>query len=79
MVPRTLVLGRRALAPHDDARSNYRMVKEALLSQAPIPSGNIHAIPTDKIDPHEAAAAYERSLKYFMEPIDSIRPGRCST
>jgi 6-phosphogluconolactonase len=52
------------------------MVQEALLSHAPIPSGNIHAIPTDKIGPDEAAAAYEHSLKSFYgaDRLDPSRP-----
>lgn len=68
--------GDERFVPHDDARSNYRMVKEALLSQAPVPSGNIHAIPTENIGPHEAAADYERSLKSFYgaDLLDPSRP-----
>lgn len=68
--------GDERFVPHDDARSNYRMVKEALLSRAPIPIGNIHAIPTDKTGPDEAAAAYERSLKpfYGADLLDPSRP-----
>jgi 6-phosphogluconolactonase len=67
--------GDERFVPHDDARSNYRMVEEALLSQAPIPNGNIHAIPTENIDPHEAAAAYEGSLKSFYG-ADLLNPSR---
>jgi 6-phosphogluconolactonase len=68
--------GDERFVPHDDARSNYRMVAEALLSQAPIPSGNIHAVPTGNSDPHEAAATYERSLKSFhgADRLDPTRP-----
>lgn len=68
--------GDERFVPHHDARSNYRMVEEALLSQAPIPGGNIHAISTDKIGPDEAAAAYERSLKSFYgaDRLDPSRP-----
>jgi len=50
---------------HDDARSNFRMVREALLSRVPIPSANVHAIPTAGVTPEAAAAAYERELKAF--------------
>jgi len=48
-----------------DERSNYRMVQELLLSRAPIPGGNIHAIPTAGGTPGAAAAAYEEELKRF--------------
>jgi 6-phosphogluconolactonase len=60
----------------DDARSNFRMTQEALLSQAPIPAGNVHAVPTENTDPHTAAADYERALKSFYgaERLDPSRP-----
>lgn len=65
----------RFVAP-SDARSNFRMVEEALLSHAPIPAGNIHPVPTEDTDPHEAAAAYERSLAsyYGVGRLDPSRP-----
>jgi 6-phosphogluconolactonase len=68
--------GDERFVPHSDAKSNYRMVAEVLLSQAPIPDANIHAVPTAGNDPHEAAAAYERGLKAFYgaERLDPARP-----
>jgi 6-phosphogluconolactonase len=62
--------------PHDDALSNYRMVREALLSRAPIPPANIHPIPTEGMSPEAAAAAYERELKayYGADRLDPDRP-----
>jgi 6-phosphogluconolactonase len=57
--------GDERFVPHAHHESNYRMAREALLSRAPIPEANIHAIPTDGIGPDEAAAAYERALKAF--------------
>jgi 6-phosphogluconolactonase len=61
---------------HDDAHSNYRMVREALLSHAPIPATNIHAIATDAIDAEAAAIAYEDELKSFYDAarLDPARP-----
>jgi 6-phosphogluconolactonase len=50
--------------PHTDARSNFRMVEEALFSRAPIPEQNIHAISTD-VPPEESARLYERELQTF--------------
>jgi 6-phosphogluconolactonase len=47
--------GDERFVPQDDALSNYRMVREALLSRAPIPPANIHAIPTEGIAPDAAA------------------------
>jgi len=57
--------GDERFVPHDDALSNYRMVREAMLSRAPIPAINIHPIPTDGMSPDAAASAYERDLKSF--------------
>lgn len=61
---------------HDDTLSNYRMVREALLSHASIPATNIHPIPTEGVTPEEAASAYERELKSFYgaERLDPARP-----
>ena len=55
--------GDERFVPHDDARSNYRMARETLLDHAPIPPGNIHPIPTEGVDPAEAARLYEAVLK----------------
>lgn len=68
--------GDERFVPYDDALSNYRMVREALLSRAPIPPANIHAIPTEGITPDAAASAYERELKSFYgtEHLDPDRP-----
>jgi 6-phosphogluconolactonase len=68
--------GDERFVPHDDAQSNYRMVREALLSRAPIPALNIHPVPTDGGSPDAAAAIYERELKSFYgaERLDPARP-----
>jgi 6-phosphogluconolactonase len=71
-----LFWGDERFVPHADALSNYRMVREALLSRAPIPDANIHAIPTEGLTPDAAAAAYERALKSFYgaDRLDPARP-----
>lgn len=46
----------------EDPRSNYRMVHEALLSKAGVPSGNIHRM-HGEMDPAASAAQYEKELK----------------
>ncbi len=68
--------GDERFVPHDDKLSNYRMVREALLSYAPIPPTNVHAIPTEDLTPDAAASAYERELKSFYgaERLDPARP-----
>jgi 6-phosphogluconolactonase len=71
-----LFWGDERFVPHDDASSNYRMVREALLSRVPIPDANIHPIPTEGLTPDAAAAAYERELKAFYgaDRLDPARP-----
>ena len=64
--------GDERFVPHDDPLSNYRMVREALLSRAPIPANNIHPIPTEGITPAEAASAYEHELKSFYGAEDLV-------
>lgn len=67
--------GDERFVPHDDALSNYRMVREALLARAPIPAVNIHPIPTEGLSPEMAAATYERELKTFYGAAH-LDPGR---
>jgi 6-phosphogluconolactonase len=50
-------------AGHPD--SNYRLAREAFISKVPIPSGNVHPIPTESGDPETAAAQYEETLRRF--------------
>jgi 6-phosphogluconolactonase len=67
--------GDERFVPHDDAESNYRMVDEALLSRAPIPAENIHAVPTEDRSPEQAAAEYEATLKRYYG-ADKLSPSR---
>lgn len=52
--------------PPEDAESNYRMAKDALLSKVAIPAGNIFRIPSENLDADAAALQYERTLKNFF-------------
>ncbi len=52
--------------PPDDTRSNYRTARETLLDHIPLPTKNIHPMPTDYAEPQDAARAYERTLKNFF-------------
>jgi 6-phosphogluconolactonase len=47
-----------------------------MLSRAPIPPGNIHAVPTEGMPPDTAASVYERELKSFYGAgsVDPARP-----
>jgi 6-phosphogluconolactonase len=68
--------GDERFVPREDALSNYRMVREAMLDAAPVPPGNIHPVPTEGTTPEEAAAAYDRELKAFYgaDRLDRARP-----
>ena len=68
--------GDERFVPQDDTLSNYRMVREAMLSHVPVPAGNIHAVPTEGTTPEAAAVAYERDLQTFYgaERLDPARP-----
>ena len=68
--------GDERFVPHEDARSNFRMAWETMLSHAPVPQGNIHPVPTENVTPEEAASAYERELKSFYgaPSLDPARP-----
>jgi 6-phosphogluconolactonase len=68
--------GDERFVPHDDAESNFRMAREALLSHVSIPAENIHPIPTAGFSPEEAAAAYQRDLMAFhgAGTLDPARP-----
>ena len=48
--------------PPDDAASNYRMAREALLDHVPLPPANIHRMRGEE-DPALAALAYEQDLQ----------------
>lgn len=51
------------IVPAGDAARNVRMLREHLLAAAPIPPGNLHAIPVDGYGPEEAADAYVDVLR----------------
>jgi len=63
-----LFWGDERYVPHEDPRSNYRMVREALLAQVSIPPENIHPMPTGYPTPDEAARAYENTLQHAFPP-----------
>lgn len=62
--------------PASHARSNYRMVRDALLARVSIPQENVHPIPTHAETPPAAAERYEKDLKAFYgaAALDPARP-----
>ena len=58
--------------------SNFAMARSALLAHVPIPEDRMHAVPVDQLQPEEAAAAYERTLRSVLDarttsPVESQR------
>lgn len=50
----------------DDPKSNYRMAREKLFKNAPVPPENIHPILTSYPNADEAARGYENVLRTFI-------------
>jgi 6-phosphogluconolactonase len=67
--------GDERFVPHDHPASNCRMVREAMLSRAPVPPENVHPIPVDGT-PTEAAERYQQTLQaaYGAAILDPRRP-----
>ncbi|MCK5243294.1 6-phosphogluconolactonase [bacterium] len=49
---------------HED--SNYRMLKQTLLDEAPIPAANVHQVPMAADSPESIAQCYEDTLQEFF-------------
>jgi 6-phosphogluconolactonase len=49
--------------PPDSPYSNYRLAADTFLSKVPIPPDNIHRIPTEYDDIHEAAEVYKAMIQ----------------
>jgi 6-phosphogluconolactonase len=59
--------------PPSDPQSNYRMVRETLLSRVDIPASNVHRIEAER-DPDEAAMLYEEKLRRSFALVDAGPP-----
>jgi 6-phosphogluconolactonase len=66
-----LLFGDERCVPPQHRDSNYRMVREALLEQAPIPP-RVWRMPGEQADPDAAAAAYEATLHTLLGPAGRI-------
>jgi 6-phosphogluconolactonase len=51
------------VAPADSDQRNFKHLRESLLSHAPLPPGNLHAMPVEADDLPAAAAQYARMLE----------------
>lgn len=56
-------LGDERYVPHDHRQSNFRMIRESLLSKLPVPSENIFPMPINYTVIADAARAYESILR----------------
>lgn len=61
-----VLFGDERFVPNDDKRSNYKMARDALLADAPIPADHIHPIPTDTPTVGDSADAYERTVQQVL-------------
>ena len=68
-------VGDERFVPAGDPLNNMAMARSVFLDRC-APAANIHPIPTDGADPHEAARRYERELKSFYgaQALDPARP-----
>ena len=53
--------------PPDDAESNYRMVREALLSKITIPAENVHRVRAELPDAADVARDYAATMRGFFQ------------
>ena len=60
--------------PPDHPDSNYRMVREAMLSRLPVPAANVHRIRAELADAELAALDYEDVLRGFFRPDKGAFP-----
>ncbi|HWK43430.1 MAG TPA: 6-phosphogluconolactonase [Stellaceae bacterium] len=67
--------GDERFVPKDHPDSNFRMVREVLLSHVPVPPENVHPIPTHG-EPEAAAEHYAHELRTYYEAaeLDPHRP-----
>lgn len=62
-----VVFGDERFVPADDARSNHRMAREALLSRVPIPPESVHAVQTTATALSDAADLYDQTLRQALD------------
>jgi 6-phosphogluconolactonase len=62
-----LFWGDERTVPPNHQESNFRLVKEELLSRVTIPSTNIHRLHGENPDPATAASDYEAELRRFFD------------
>lgn len=66
--------GDERFVPPDHPDSNYRMARQAWLDHVPLPSQNIHPMPTVGFDPETAAAHYAQTLQTAFGTAPGVWP-----
>jgi 6-phosphogluconolactonase len=69
-----LFFGDERHVPPDHPESNYRMVKESLLSKIQVPAENVFRVKAENPDAPAAAIEYENLLRQFFQPKPSEFP-----
>jgi 6-phosphogluconolactonase len=60
--------------PPDDAQSNYRMIRQAMLEAVPLPAENFHCMAAERPDREQAAREYAEELARVMRPAPGEFP-----
>lgn len=60
--------------PPDDQQSNYRMIRQAMLAQSPLPPENFHRMAAERPDRDNAAREYSEELARVLHPAPGERP-----
>ena len=61
-----VLFGDERFVPWDDNRSNYKMARDTLLADAPIPTDHVHPVPADTPTVGDAADAYQQILRRVL-------------
>ena len=69
-----LFWGDERFVPPSHPDNSYRAAREALISRVPVPTENVHPIPTEATDPETAAAQYEDTLRRFFAAPEGDSP-----
>jgi len=67
-----LFWGDERYVPADHSDSNFAMASQSLIKNVPVPSQNIHRIPTEHASPEEAAEAYGKMLHNLFQSFASV-------
>ncbi len=70
-----LFWGDERFVPHSDGKSNFGMVREALLAHVAIPPDNVHPMQTEGMTAEDAAGLYEAELQRYYG-ASTLQDGR---